>query len=114
MILTCFDLIAQIVIIFVLFLLLYNLDCFDIYYSYKSDKVHIIDINPLTSSSSTCLFTFSELMEHAQTYLSTSTLFKCIENNDDTIIKNLDRNFLPIDLLNANLDVSTIDFNNLS
>jgi hypothetical protein len=71
-----------------------------------------MDVNPLTELGSTLLFKYSEL-EDLNRQSEHEIVFKCIERNEDTIIGLCDRNFLPIDLLNADSsDITKIDFNN--
>jgi len=65
----------------------------------------------LTEFASTLLFKYPELEELSLN--DHEIIFKCIEKNEDTIIGMCERNFLPIDLLNADSsDITNIDFNN--
>lgn len=86
-------------------------DTFDVYLSSNLNRCYLVDINPLNQSTSTLLFKYEELWQIAES--SMEVCFKCIESNDDTRIALCERNFLPVDLFNAESDISKIDFNNL-
>lgn len=90
--------------------LIYILDSFDVYIS--DGLTFLIDVNPLTEFASTLLFKYIELKELSR-HNDQDIVFKCIEKNEDTIIGMCERNFLPVDLLNAgSSDITNIDFNN--
>ena len=77
-------------------------------------NVFIVDINPLFESSSTGLFSYSELIANHKD-LNSKILFRCIQNNDDVIIGLCEKNFIPVDLLNyAGSDINNIDFKNFN
>ena len=92
-------------------LFLYCIDSFDVYISEGFRGISLIDINPLTETNSTCLFKFNELKEHSANHHN-NVLFRCIEKSEDCIIGAYERNFLPVDLLNAVSGINDIDFNN--
>lgn len=75
-------------------------------------EISLVDINPLTELTGSCLFEYSELTQLADTS-EFSVKFKFIEKDEDTIIGLCERNFLPVDLLNSGSDITNIDFNNL-
>lgn len=88
------------------------LDAFDVYLSANLHRCFLVDINPLNQNTSTLLFKYDELLEMSES--SMEVCFKCIESNEDTRIALCERNFLPVDLFNAeSADISKIDFNNL-
>ena len=77
------------------------------------DEVFLIDINPIIeNSASTLLFTYSEIKGLFDSKSQQDIVFKCIKKHEDTVIGMCEKNFLPIDLLNASSDINNIDFNN--
>jgi hypothetical protein len=90
-----------------------NLDSVDVYLSGDFQEVYLVDVNPLTESASTCLFKYAELEEYSRNQ-NHIIAFKSIEKDEDAVIGICEKNFLPIDLLNASSsDITNIDFNNL-
>lgn len=87
------------------------LDSFDVYVSSDFEEIFLVDLNPFTENNCFGLFQFTELQELAKCP-NAEIVFRCIEKNEDTIIGMCERNFLPIDLLNAGTEVNNIDFNN--
>lgn len=88
------------------------LDSFDVYIDKNYSKVYLVDINPLTNSTLTGLYEFSDLMNFSSRN-SDKIEFRCIRDNNSTRIGLCEKNFLPVDLLNLRSDVNDIDFNNL-
>lgn len=104
---------SQCNIILKVFKFIVYLDSIDVYLSSDLKNVYLVDVNPLTESASTSLFKYTELEEFSRNQ-NHIVAFKCIEKDEDAVIGICEKNFLPIDLLNASSsDITNIDFNNL-
>lgn len=83
---------------------------FDIYTGFLPSETALVDINPLSETSHTLLFSYAELRSLSA---AGTIAFRCIESTDDARLSLCEKIRLPYDLLHVESDMNKMDFNSL-